>query len=631
MRRSTQQRLMSASQLLLVGGLILAVGWNVAGLWQPALLAWWWLGLTLLLPGLLLWQGALLAPRLLANAMPVYGETYRLIYDAPEGWSDEAVRTALLNLVRSGIGLDILWAQEGAGTGCWLAVDSSGEVLERLVGDVFPAGRLEAGPSPAPGVGVTVLRWHSQLPSPAELCRLEGIEGVYYRWRDPATATVAIWGPDAGEVARQWAAPVDILIGQGEALRRPRFTSDNPWPNLPVFPSSQHNPGLAAVSRLEQLAPALRVTSPGLIVGHDVEGQLVGFGLPELAGMQSVYVVGQAAEQVAVSLTCQAVQAGLPTVFMDGRGTAAVQLSRRLLREIATGRALFCDVERPAQSRFRLNPLWLPGDEQSWPRILAGAWLGWLRELGVTPGGLGQVAYRHTLAAAVLTALTAAHHGLALEVRSLRDALVSPDFLTTLDEAALLGGVLEDETRTWWLAEGRRATTFDAHLRLGHLRERLSALLELPEYGVLWRGPYLDPLAVLNDGVSGLFWRLPDPRRRLRPYVTSQLLALTTLLTVWPAERPVVIVLHELEVGDWVRQLAAFAGARLLIASERVPTLVGLPAATALLASRLETPEDAEALQAQLPGVSATDLRRLPATCLVFRRGQDIGTLELLK
>jgi hypothetical protein len=334
---------------------------------------------------------------------------------------------------------------------------------------------------------------------------------------------------------------------------------------------------------------------------------------------------------VTISLVCQAVQAGLPTMLFDGRGTVAVQLSRRLLREIAAGRVLVCDVERPAQSRFRLNPLWLPGEEQYWPAILSGAWSDWLRELGVTVGGLGQAAYRHTLVATMLIALTAARRELALEVRSLRDTLTSPNFLSLLDETIFPTGVVDAETWAWWLAEGRRTSNFDAHLRLGHLRERLSALLELPEYGVLWRGPYLDPLAALNDGVCGLFWRVPDPRRRLHPYLTSQLLALRTLLTVWPAKPPLVIILHEVEVGAWARQLAAFPGARVVVAGERATLLSTLPRATTLVISRLKEAKDAEAIQERLPEVSAADLRRLPPTRLLVQRGQVWGTVELVE
>ncbi len=637
MRRSTHTRLLITGQWLLIAGLILAAGWNVsldlaALLWNwgpPDLLQWWWLGLLLPLPGLLLWPGALAAPLLLAQTTPVCSETYRLLYDAPEGWDDGPARVALLNLIHTGINLDIIWAREGDGAGCWLAVDGYGEILQRLVGDVFPTGRLETDQPPAMDAGVTLLNCSGQASSPADLCQLQGVEGVYYRWRDPATATVAVWGPNVNEAVRHLATPEDILAGQAKMLRQPPFSGLNPWPELPAFPPSQNNPGLAALSRLERLAPKLRVTSPALIVGHDAEEQAVGFAWPGLAGLKSVQVTGQATEQVVVSLACQAVQAGQPVVFMDGRGTAAVQLSRRLLREIATGQVLLCDVERPAQSRFRLNPLWLPGDEQAWPHILSGVWPVWLRQLGVTPGGLGQLAHRHTLAAAGLTALTAARQGLALDVRGLRDALATPDFLSTLDEDVLLKS-LGAEIRNWWLAEGRRTANFDSHLRLGHLRERLSDLLELPEYKVLWRSPYLDPLAALSDGVSGLFWRLPDPRGRLRSYANSQLLALATLLIAWPAERPLLIILHELEAGDWVSQLAAFPGARLILANERATSLAALPEAT-LLVSRLRTPEDAALIQAQLPDVPAADLRRLPESRLLMRRGQDVGTLEIME
>lgn len=632
MKQSTQRRLVLTGQLLLVTGLILSVGWNAAGLWQSNLQSWWWVGLLLALPGLLLWLGALAVPYWQASSTPVYPETYRLVYDAPEGWSDIAARQALLTMMNSGGGLDITWAREGAGVGCWLALAGGGEVLERLVQDVFPEGRVEeVDHIPAIGQGVVALHWQSPPPGPAELCRLEGVEGVYYRRRGPTTATVAIWGPGAGEVIRQWAAPEALLTGQGETLRRPPFAGDNPWPELPAFPPSQDNPGLAAVSRLERPAPTLRAIGPALRLGNDAEGQPLGFELPELAGLKAAAVVGQVAEQVVVSLVIQAVQAGLPVMLLDGRGTAVVKLSRLLLREIAAGRVLLCDVERPAQSRFRLNPLWLPGEEQAWPAILSGPWLDWLRELGVTPGGLGQAAYRHTLVATVLMALTAARRDLALDVRSLRDTLAAPDFLPLLDESMFPPGLTDAETRAWWLAEGRRVSNFDAHLRLGHLRERLSALLELPEYGVLWRGPYLDPLAALNNGVCGLFWRVPDPRRRLRSYLASQLLALATLLTTWPVERPVLIILHEVEVGAWPRQLAAFPGGRVIVAGERAVLLSTLPEATTRIVSRLKEAEDTEVLQTWLPDVPTSDLRRLPLTRLIIQHGSTWGTVEMVE
>jgi hypothetical protein len=309
-----------------------------------------------------------------------------------------------------------------------------------------------------------------------------------------------------------------------------------------------------------------------------------------------------------------------------------VQLSRRLLREMAAGQALLCDVERPAQSRFRLNPLWLPPDPASWPQLMTGPWREWLQELGVTAGGLGQVAYRHTLVATALIGLAAVQQGLALEVRSLRDTLAAPDFLPLLGEETLYPGLVDEATRTWWLAEGRQASNFEAHLRLGHLRERLSGLLDLPEYGVLWRGPYLDPLAALDSGLTCLVWRAPDPRRRLRPYLISQLVALAGLLTVWPAERPVLIILHEVEAGSWPRRLAALPPARVIVSSERARgPLAALPQPTALLVSRLKEAAEAQALQPWLPGIPPSDLCRLPPTRLVVQAGGDWGTVDFIE
>jgi hypothetical protein len=339
--------------------------------------------------------------------------------------------------------------------------------------------------------------------------------------------------------------------------------------------------------------------------------------------------VGQAAESAAVDLACQAVQVGLPTLFLDGRGTATARMARRQLRETAAGRVLLCDVERPAQTRFRLNPLWLPADVETWPRVLS-AWLDWLREMGVTPAGLGRAAYRHTRVTVILTALAAAGSDLALDIPRLRDALDAPDFLSLLDEEALPCAprdLLGAETWDWWLAEGRTAPNFDVHLRLGHLRDRLNALLALPEYGVLWQAPYLDPLGALSEGVGGLFWRLPDPRRRLRAYVTSQLLALVTLLAAWPVTRPVLVVLHELDAGPWARRLGTFPAARLVFAAERASSLAA-PEPTARLVSRLDR-EGAEVMAPHLPGVRAVDLRRLPPTRLVLRQERHIGTLDL--
>ena len=314
-------------------------------------------------------------------------------------------------LDRAGHHLESGQRQRRRGAACWLSIPEGwGDILRRLVGDVFPGGQVEAGEPPAPGQGAVILRWQDEAPALHTLCRLDGVEGARYRWRNEETATVALWGPGAGDVARRFAASGDLLDAEGEALRRPPFTGDNPWPGLPSFPPSQANPGLAAVSRLERLAPALRVTGPTLVIGRDAEDAPVGFALPHLIEMKSLWVIGQAAEKAAVSLAARAVQAGIATFFLDGQGAAASRLSRRLLREAAAGRVLACDVERPAQTRFRLNPFWLPAAAETWPRGLA-AWLDWLRELGVTPAGLGQAAYRHSRVAVVLAALVAAGQG----------------------------------------------------------------------------------------------------------------------------------------------------------------------------------------------------------------------------
>ena len=242
---------------------------------------------------------------------------------------------------------------------------------------------------------------------------------------------------------------------------------------------------------------------------------------------------------------------------------------------------------------------------------------------------MGQTAYRHTLAAVVLTGLVMGRRSVGLDVGMLRDALTTPDYLATLDGDTLVPGALEETTQAWWLAEGHRAPTFDAHLRLGHLRERLSSLLEQPEYKLLWRPPYLDPLQVLRNGANALIWRAPDARRRLRPYLTSQLLAVTTLLAGWPADRPVLIILHELNAGSWAHRLASFSPARLIISGERIPTLDQLPAARSIVVSQLDR-EDAGKLEGRLPAeVRPADLRRLPAGRVIFQRGREWGTVDL--
>ena len=122
---------------------------------------------------------------------------------------------------------------------------------------------------------------------------------------------------------------------------------------------------------------------------------------------------------------------------------------------------------------------------------------------------------------------------------------------------------------------------------------------------------------------------MPDLRRRLRAYVTSQFLALTTLLAAWPGDRPLLIVLHELDPGPWAEWMAAFPAARLVFAADRAPEATR-PEPTARLVSRLDR-QSAERLATHLPGVHAADLRRLPPTRLVLQRGQSIGTLDLLE
>lgn len=630
MKQETYRRLSLAAKLLLVAGLGAALLWNLLNLLYE--LKGWWLAVVLPLPGLFSWLGVLAIPALSARSKASHPHTYRLLYSAPEGWRDNRARQTLLTLIRSGTGLDIIWARDGDEVGCWLAVANYGGVLERLVRDVFPNGALETAAPPEIGQGVVILRWRKDLvdiPSPAEMCGQEGIEGVYFRWRSEKTATVALWGAAAGEVARQFARPEDLLPGQGQGLLTPPFSGDNPWPDLPSFPLPAQYPGLAAISPLERVAPALRINgASALIIGQDAGAQPIGFTLPGLDGVQLLQITGQAAELVVITLVQQAVQARQPVLLLDGRGVVTTRLARRLLREVATERVLMCDVERPGQSRFRLNPLWLPPEAGARFKALSGGWPAWLREQGVTAAGLGLAAYRHTQVAVMLTALVSTERGMALDVPGLREALLAPDFLKLVDEATWAGkGLLDDDIWGWWQTEGRQTSSFDMHLRLAHLRDRLGALLDLPEYSVLWRGPYLDPVATVGAGKS-LFWRLPDPRRRLPVYIASQLLALNTLLTAWPQERPLLVFLHELETGTWVERLASFPNIRLVLSTEQ-PGSKSLPAQPAsLLLSRLEGDVPGW-LQAELPDVRVTDMRRLPPKRLVLKRGNEICTVDL--
>lgn len=628
MNRATQRRLLRFCQLGFGLGLIAAVSWNLVAIFLS--LNAWWPALLLPLPGLLGWLGLSAIHPLSSRLTVERPHTYRLLYNAPDSWSDDRARQALLTLIHSGIGLDIVWAREGEELGCWLAVSGHGAVLERLVRDVFPGGTTEAAPLPAIGAGAAILHWAATPPAPAELCQTDGIDGVYVRRRSTESAIVVIWGPAAEDAARELAHDGDWRPGQGRTLLAPSSQGDNPWPQLPPFPPSQNQPGLSAISRLARLAPALRVADrPALILGQDAAAQPVGFALPDLEGMELGYLTGQSTEAVVINLVQQAVQAHQPVLLLDGQGVVTTRLARRLLREVAGEQVLLCDVERPGQSRFRLNPLWLPDDPEGRARALATGWLAWLREQGVTAAGLGQAAARHTQIAIVLAALVAAERQMTLDVPGLREALLAPDFLKLVPEGVWSGSdILTADIWQWWRGVGRAASSFDTHLRLAHLRDRLGTLLALPEYSVLWRGPYLEPLAALSSGKS-LFWRLPDPRRRLRPYITSQLLALHTILTAWPQDAPpLLVVLHELDAGSWVERLHAFAKARLVLAADQPASLPTTLRPSSLLVSRL--PGDIPAwLQALLPDIRYTDLRRLPPHRLVFKQEEELCTLDM--
>ncbi|MCP4995190.1 MAG: hypothetical protein GY934_15640, partial [Gammaproteobacteria bacterium] len=526
LKQDTHRRLIGLMQWLTLVGLGLVGIWNLLCLWLG--LNVWWLAFIFPLPGLTGWAASLLAPRFLAKTTsPVH--TYRLLYSTAPYWDDSRVRQALLTLIQSGVSLDIIWAYDAQEIGCWLAVSGHKQVLERMIPDILLNGSLEATPYPDIGQGVTVLHWQDleNVPEPAELCLENGVEGVYFRWQSDTAAIVAIWGARARQVADKLAQPGAVLPGQGQGLMSPQFMGDNPWPNLPRFPSSERFPGLSAVSRLERVAPGLRVNGrPALVVGQDSEGQKAGFALPNLDGMQLLRVVGQATNQVVIGLIQQAVQVNRPVMVLDGHGAIVTRLAHQLLREVATEKILICDVDRPAQSGFRLNPLWLPDPNPAWLKAMSSNWSGWLRELGVTPGGLGQITCQHTQAAVFLTALATTQRNLILDPPGLRGALLSPEFLTAMgaDQVSVCRGVLDDTVWDWWLSEGLETDVFDTNLRLAHLRDRLGALLELPEYSVLWQGPYLNPLTAASNAQS-LLWRLPDPRNRLAVYITSQLLA----------------------------------------------------------------------------------------------------------
>ncbi len=315
-------------------GLAGVIGWNIGQALWPALPSLpGWGALSAPLPGMLSWLAALTLPLALARANKRV-KSLRLTWQTPAGWDDRRFRQALGNLIRVSSGIDLVWARDGHGLGCWLLIDDD-RVLRRLVADVLPGGSLEEEPYPEPGAGAAVLHWRETPPPPAELCRLDGIDGVYFRWLSERRAITVLWGERAVEVGRQYARrESDLLTGRGDAGLRPPFTGDNPWPALPPFPPAALDAGLSSVSLLQRTAPALQLSgSGGLRLGLDPDQQPVGFDLPDLESLRGgLRLYGQTAATVSLELAQQAVRAGLPVAFLDGSGSATGLLSRRLTR-----------------------------------------------------------------------------------------------------------------------------------------------------------------------------------------------------------------------------------------------------------------------------------------------------------
>jgi hypothetical protein len=128
----------------------------------------------------------------------------------------------------------------------------------------------------------------------------------------------------------------------------------------------------------------------------------------------------------------------------------------------------------------------------------------------------------------------------------------------------------------------------------------------------------------LAPGNQSLLWRLPDPRRRLRVYIGSQLLALTTLARTWPGHRPLIIITHELALGAW-RKFFGLKGTVLIEAGRSVSELAQ---AATLIISRLDQ-ADTPVLQDLFEDIRVADLGRLPDNRLLLRQGQVSGTLTL--
>ena len=634
MRRQTHQRLVTAAQITAILSII---GWVIGNVITvmtiPQSEEVTFNGWLLLMPfgALVGWGLALGAPYLWRLAPRPEARVFRLVYSGSSDWSDEVARKALLHLAQRIGGMGITWARDGAGVGCWLSVRRDEAVLMRLVAETFPEGNLEPDRLPL-RAGQVLLKLKKPLASPYALFEVcpEGLEGVYTYWHNEDSATVAVWGPAAGEIAETYTHPGDRAPGSEQELRHPLYTGHNPWPQLPVFPSSVGNSALAAVSPISRLAPLLRLDQgagqTSLKLGSDDTGALVGFPLAGFKDAQTVQIVGDEAATVTGNLICQAVAAKQPVFLIDGEGSVAAQISRRLNREIALGEVLDCDLSRPAQSRFRLNPFYLPEDKTLWPQTVR-LWRRYLRDLGVTLGGLGQVAYRHTLVAVTLTALAAWARELEMDPTGLLDALEQPNFLTRLDEIGWEEKLLGTDIWHWWQAEGRFAPAFDVQGRLGHLRQRLAGLLQLPEYRVLWRAPYLSPEEPLRASQS-LIWRFSAGRRRLHPFAQGQLLALTNmLLTQRAAPQPTLVVFHGYHPVQWVESIRQVPSARLLLAGHSATDLPALPTeATTRIISRLGR-EDAQ--QIQVPDVRPSDLRRLPVGRLIVQQGHQVSTVTL--